>query len=144
MNAYADTSFFISLYGGDINSPEADAVIRRYRPVFFLTPFGEAEFANACEFRVFLKLWTAADARRVRDRFLSHIGSGVFQTAELRPQVWRMAITLSRRHTATLGTRGLEVIHVATALDLKPDVFCTFDERQRKLAKTEGLRVLPA
>ncbi len=65
MNAYADTSFLISLYGRDVHSPKADAVIERHHPIFFLTPFGEAEFANACEFRVFLTLWTAAQARAV-------------------------------------------------------------------------------
>jgi predicted nucleic acid-binding protein len=144
LNAYADTSFFISLYGEDVNSPGADVVIHRYRPVFFLTPFIEAEFANACEFRVFLKQWTAAEARTVRDRFLSHLGSGVFQPQELTPEVWRMVMTLSRRRTAKMGVRTLDVIHVATALVLKPDAFCTFDERQRKLVKAEGLRVLPA
>lgn len=51
---------------------------------------------------------------------------------------------LSRRHSARVGARMLDVLHVASALDLKPDAFLTFDERQRKLAKAEGLRVLPA
>jgi hypothetical protein len=32
---------------------------------------------------------------------------------------------------------------VATALILKPDVFFTFDNRQRRLAKAERLRVVP-
>lgn len=144
MNAYADTSFLLSLYGRDVHSPKADGVILKNRPTFFLTPFGEAEFANACEFRLFLKLWTATEARAVRERFLSHLGSGVFQMEELSLEVWRTAVTLSRRHTAKLGTRTLDVAHVATALVLKPDAFCTFDERQRKLARAEGLRVLPA
>lgn len=144
MNAYADTSFLISLYGRDVNSAKANAVIEAHQPTFLLTPFGEAEFANACEFRVFLKLWTAAQAHAVRNRFLSHVGGGVFQVEELKPEAWRMAIMLSRRHTPKLGTRTLDVVHVATALVLKPDAFCTFDERQRKLAKAERLRVLPA
>lgn len=144
MTAYADTSFLISLYGGDASSSKADAVVHRYRPTFIITPFGEAEFANACEFRVFLKQWTAAEAGAVRDRFLSHLGSGIFQTQELTPEVWRLAATISRRRTAKMGVRTLDVIHVATALVLKPDAFCTIDERQRKLAKAEGLRVLPA
>lgn len=109
-----------------------------------MTPFGEAEFTNACEFRVFLKQWTAAKAGAVRDRFLSHLGIGIFQAQELTPEVWQMAVTISRRHTAKMGVRTLDVVHVATAVVLKPDAFFTFDDRQRKLAKAEGLRVLPA
>jgi len=38
--------------------------------------------------------------------------------------------------------RTLDVLHVATALLLTPDVFYTFDGRQ--LARGEGLRVLPS
>ncbi|MGD0695748.1 MAG: type II toxin-antitoxin system VapC family toxin [Terriglobia bacterium] len=144
MTAYADTSFLISLYGRDAHSPRAHAASRQYRPTFLLTPFGEAEFTNACEFRVFLKQWTAAKAGAVRDRFLSHLGIGIFQAQELTPEVWQMAVTISRRHTAKMGVRTLDVVHVATAVVLKPDAFFTFDDRQRKLAKAEGLRVLPA
>lgn len=38
----------------------------------------------------------------------------------------------------------LDGLHVATALLLKPEAFFSFDERQRKLARAAGLRVLPA
>ena len=144
MTAYPDTSFLISLYGSDVNSPDTDAVVRVHRPVFLVTAFGESEFANACEFRVYLRQWTPAKAHGVYDRFLSHLSSGIFQSQEITLDVWRIASSLSRRHTAKIGARSLDVIHVASALAFKPDVFCTFDERQRKLAQAEGLRVLPA
>ena len=62
----------------------------------------------------------------------------------LSSEVWENAIALSRRHTAKLGVRTLDVIHVAAALVLKPDVFFSFDERLRKLARAERLRLLPA
>jgi predicted nucleic acid-binding protein len=50
---------------------------------------------------------------------------------------------LSLRHSAKFGTRTLDLLHVASALILKPEVFYTFDERQRKLARAQQLRVLP-
>jgi hypothetical protein len=43
-----------------------------------------------------------------------------------------------------LGTRILDVLHVALALSFQPDVFFTFDRRQWKLAKAVGLHVLPS
>ncbi len=49
---------------------------------------------------------------------------------------------LARRHTSTLGTHSLDIPQAATALALKPDVFFTFDERQRRLAKAKPLRAL--
>ena len=102
MNFYADTSFLVSLYGRDSNSPAAISLVKSRRPIFLLTPFGEAEFLNACELRVFLKDWTATAARAVRNDFLSDIPAGVFQTEELGREVWQTAVRLSRRYTAKL------------------------------------------
>ncbi len=78
---------------------------KRDQPVFCLTPFSEAEFTNAVELGVFIKRYTAREARAVRDYFLSHIRSGVFRVQDLPPDTYALARTLSRRHTAKLGTR---------------------------------------
>jgi predicted nucleic acid-binding protein len=144
LKAYADTSLLISLYGRDANTFAAVSLARSHRPTFFLTPFGEAEFINAIENRIFLGQWTRAEAQTMQDRFRFHLSAGVFQLQELSHEIWPLAMTLSRRHSAKLGTRTLDVLHVASALILKPDTFLTFDERQRKIARAEGLRVLPA
>ena len=42
--------------------------------------------------------------------------------------------------TPTLGTRSLDVLHVACALELKLRHFLTFDTRQRQLAVAAGLK----
>lgn len=47
---------------------------------------------------------------------------------------------LARRHGAELGVRTLDSLHVACALELRADRFWTFDERQAKLARAEGLK----
>ena len=47
---------------------------------------------------------------------------------------------LARRYGPKLGVRTLDSLHVACALGLKADRFWTFDERQAKLAKSEGLK----
>jgi hypothetical protein len=140
--AYADAGFLVSLYGQDDHSAAATAVVAS-KPVFILTPLGEAEFTNAVELRVFRKEWTRREARLVHEHFLQHQGAGVFRLEPLGSEVWEKALILSRRRSAKLGTRTLDLLHVAAALVLRPDVFYTFDERQRKLAKAERLRVLP-
>ena len=47
---------------------------------------------------------------------------------------------LSRSHTPALGCRSLDVLHVATALELGFRNFITFDTRQQQLASAAGLR----
>jgi predicted nucleic acid-binding protein len=140
---YADTGFLVSLYGQDDHSAAATALVRS-KPVFILTALGEAEFTNALELRVFRKEWRRQEARSVRELFLRHQAAGIFRAEPLTSEVWEKALLLARSYSAKLGTRTLDLLHVASVLILRPDVFYTFDKRQRKLAKVERLRVLPA
>jgi len=52
------------------------------------------------------------------------------------------AAELSQRHTPKLGTRSLDVLHVACALELKLRHFLTFDRRQQQLATAAGLKAV--
>jgi len=148
LNGYADTGFLMSLYGRDANSSRAVALVARQKPVFFLTEFGEVEFANAVERLLFPyrggATWTPREAQAVRSRLEQHVDAGVFQRRPVPSEAWQTAIRLSRQYTARLGTRTLDVLHVALAMGLQPDVFFTFDRRQWRLAKAVGLRVLPS
>lgn len=47
---------------------------------------------------------------------------------------------LAPRYAATLPVRTLDTLHVACALELNAERFWTFDERQAKLARAEGLK----
>ena len=143
MIAYADTGFLVSLYGQDANSPSARLVAQN-RPTFLLTGLGEAEFVNSLELRIFRREWTRREARAVHDQFLHHQAVAIIRSEPFSAAVWERAVDLSRRHSATIGTRALDVLHVASALTLKPDVFLTFDKRQISLAKAVGLQVLAA
>jgi len=148
LKGYADTGFLLSLYGRDANSARAVALAAKHKPAFFLTEFGELEFANAVERLLFSlgagAVWTPSEAQAVRERIGQHINAGVFQLRAVPNEVWQTATRLSRHYTAKLGTRTLDVLHVAIAMSLQPDVFFTFDRRQCKLAKAAGLRVLPS
>jgi hypothetical protein len=60
--------------------------------------------------------------------------------------LWRGALNraaeLSRSYTPKLGTRSLDVLHVACAVELRLRHFITFDERQGKLAAAAGLKLI--
>lgn len=143
MIAYADTGFLVSLYHEDDHSARATALVES-KATFLLTPLLEVEFANALQLAVFRKRSTHAEIRMILEIFAQHQSTGLFRVVPLGPDIWEKTIALTRRHTAKLGVRTLDVIHVAAALLLAPDIFYSFDERQRKLARAEGLRVLPA
>ena len=56
--------------------------------------------------------------------------------------VLEQAAELSRQYTPTLGTRSLDVLHVASALALGMRQFVTYDKRQARLAEACGLKVV--
>jgi predicted nucleic acid-binding protein len=46
------------------------------------------------------------------------------------------------KHTRSIGCRSLDILHVASALELEIRHFATFDTRQQQLARAAGLRVI--
>jgi hypothetical protein len=56
---------------------------------------------------------------------------------------FRVASALSKHHSATTGTRSLDILHVAAAKSLRAAEFIAFDRRQRLLATALGLKVAP-
>lgn len=56
--------------------------------------------------------------------------------------VYDRCADLARKYGPRLGTRTLDSLHIACALELKAERFWTFDERQAKLAKAAGLKIL--
>ena len=58
-------------------------------------------------------------------------------------EVHQIAERPSNTYTKAEGYRAFDVLHVATALHLSAREFLSFDDRQRKLAKAEGLTVRP-
>lgn len=53
------------------------------------------------------------------------------------------AARLSQHHTVTCTYGALDILHVATALELGATTFLSFDHRQSELARAEGLLVEP-
>ncbi len=57
------------------------------------------------------------------------------------PEIHLAAERLSERHTDAGGHRSMDILHVATALELGAKEFLTFDKNQRMLAEAEGMMV---
>ena len=141
MRAYLDASFLVSLYNPDANSTAAARIMQSSRCDHVVSTLCEIEFSNALELRVFRKHALAAQAAASAVELDRDLRGGVFRLQPLTEQAFEKARQLSRQHTARLGTRTADVLHVAAALDLGADYLYTFDEQQRKLAKTVGLKL---
>jgi hypothetical protein len=97
------------------------------------------EVTNALELRVFRKQGTRVNADVALADFLSDLELGVFQILPVSPQAWETARQLAQSWSATLGTRSMDILQVATALALHARIFLTFDRQQAALARAEGL-----
>ena len=66
---------------------------------------------------------------------------GLYRQADL---LWRATLNraaeLSRAHSPKLGTRSLNMLHVASAVELELRYFVTYDNRQEQLAQAVGLK----
>jgi predicted nucleic acid-binding protein len=138
---YADTSFLFSMYATDAHSSAAAATLRRLTPPVLITEFGEFEFTNALNGRIFQKEFVASQERAILASFSKDIETGIVRIVPLTAATFARARQIARAHTPLLGTRALDVLHVASALTLQAAIFCTFDQKQAALASAVGLRV---
>ena len=144
MKIYADTSVLFSLYVTDANSPKADAW-RQANPVpLDFTGFHRLELRNALGLAVFQQRLTPAESRDAWQEVEQDLAAGLLVA---KPDLWeklvREAESLAEQHTPAIGSRSLDILHVAAALVLGATEFCTLDTRQGKLAQLAGLKVQP-
>lgn len=111
----------------------------RARLPIVLTPLGEVELTNAFHLRVFRKELTLSEMKQALALVREDFAAGVLSSHPFPAAAFGTAIRISRSHTTRLGTRTLEILHVASALTLQTSELYTFDHAQRRLARAEGL-----
>lgn len=141
MSSYADTSFLVSLYVFDAHSTLVAKLMERAELPILLTPLCELELANALYLRLFRRELVPSKAKTSHGLFSQDIEGGIYQLKPLSPAIFERAKLMAHGQTPRLGTRTLDVLHVASALILQADTFYTCDHNQAKLAKAEGLKV---
>jgi predicted nucleic acid-binding protein len=139
LTVYVDTSFLVSIYVRSPHSAAADAMML-LRPEIYITPLTLAEWNHAIAAQVFRGQMSASDAQQVELSFKTDRDFGLWFATALPEHAFEVCADLGRRHGPQLGIRTLDSLHVACALELKAERFWTFDERQAKLAKAQGLR----
>lgn len=142
-NCYVDSSALRQLYAHDKHSAALSAWRLKHPGALGVTRFSRVELVNSMAAAVPRRHLSEAD-------FQDFIGDLATDFAAQRLRLvdvpWRAvldsAADLSRLHTPALGTRSLDVLHVASALELKARWFVTYDHRQARLAEACGLALI--
>jgi predicted nucleic acid-binding protein len=142
MACYADSSFLVSCYVADANAAQARAYLARTGAPLIFTSLHELEVRNAFELGVFRGHFTAIEARAATKNLADDLRAArLVATSVNWSAAFRLAARYSKQHSATAGTRSLDILHVATAKLLRATAFVSFDGRQRNLAAAVGLTV---
>jgi predicted nucleic acid-binding protein len=139
---YVDPSALLKLY---LSEPESRAMASWRAKVgnpLLVTHHGRVELANG----IALALYRAAINDEIHAAALAALDDdfeqGRYRQADI---LWRATLNragaLSRQHTRSIGCRSLDLIHVASAIELGMKHFVTFDLRQQQLARSVGLKV---
>ena len=144
MVAYADTSFLFSLYAQDANTAQAGQIGRMIKSSLAFTPLQRHELRNAFRLAVFRGDMTAEQCRALLETIEADTKTGALvETPVAWAEVYAEAEALGAAYTERLGTRALDVLHVAAATALGTKDFFTFDTRQKALAVKAGMKVKP-
>ena len=139
---YVDTSIIVKLYIKEEYSQESSSWLKENNEAIPLTSFHELEFINAIYLKLFRTETTPQTIHQIMARFEEHEKKGIYYRPQLDwSDIFIHAIDLSKMHSAAMGLRSLDILHVASALSINADRFLTLDDRQTKLAALAGLKI---
>jgi predicted nucleic acid-binding protein len=140
---YADPSALLKLYLHEPESRGMTAWRAKTRGAMVVTHHGRVELTNGIALAAYRQLIDQSAFTGALAALDDDFEQGRYVQADL---LWRSALNraslLSRQYSRTLGTRSLDVLHVASALELGSRTFISFDRRQQNLVKAVGLKLL--
>lgn len=142
MSAYFDTGVITKWYIPEPDSSAALTIRDRFSPPAVLTHLHRVELVTAWQLKVFRRELDPASVSAAWRDLEADVADGVWmQPVYDLSSVHVRAETLAREHAAALGTRTLDILHVAASQALRTRDFVTGDARQASLAEAAGLRV---
>src|SRR5438477_9893362 len=140
LSAYFDSSIITKWYLPEADSAAALRIRARHAPPAVLTHLHRVELTTAWHLKVFRRELRPETVEQAVADLEHDVEAGVWEVpAYDLVDVHARAEHLARRHAAALGTRTLDILHVAAALALGTNDFVTSDRRQAALAKAVRL-----
>lgn len=139
---YVDSSVLSALFLRDDNCERALRLVQECKESLILNSLLELEIGNAIQLCLKSGRHGEAESIAAKNQFRLMQESGFFEKPELAwERVFLRAKGLSEAQTALSGTRSLDILHVASAMELAVRRFWTFDKRQGFLAEKVGLKL---
>jgi predicted nucleic acid-binding protein len=140
---YVDPSALLKLY---LKEPESRAMAAWRAKIgdpLLVTHHGRVELTNGIGLAAYRGIITDETREAAFTALDDDFAQGRYKQADV---LWRATLKragdLSREHTPSIGCRSLDVLHVASAIELELKHFATFDTRQQQLARAAGLKLL--
>lgn len=141
---YADSTLLVKLYALEPNSPAVSKLIIDCPGQIPFTPIHHVEVRTAMRARRFRGEITPAQLAAALADLDSDLATRRWQIPELSLEaVFRRTEAVSAAQVEARGCRTLDLLHVASALELDASEFLSFDHRQRQVAQAAGLKVRP-
>ena len=145
MTIYADTSWWIAFKcRRDIHHVSAIGLFD-YDPEAQVqwTPWQRVEVFNAFRQAERAELIDRGEARQLIHLLEQEVRLGYWPHNEFSwTNAVRRAHDVSSAHALNLTVRGMDLFHVAVALEIRADEFLSFDNDQNALAEAAGLRLV--
>jgi predicted nucleic acid-binding protein len=144
VDAYADSSFLVSLLRVDSNHEAAMRYMAQCGETLAFNPLHRVELHNALRNAQAFGQITENERRLAFRRIEQDLQAGLLiYTRVSWTGVFQLADDLSDKHSGKEGQRTIDLLHVALALECGAKTFLSFDRRQRSLAKAANLIVKP-
>lgn len=141
---FADASFLVSFFGHDGRSREALRWWRTANTVLNVSRLVWFEAENSLRTLHLEGSCTPAESAWAVEKLRRAKAEGLIEVRDSRAsRLFPAAARLSAHYAGQKRFGAMDILHVATALDLGAKQFVSFDERQRELAEAEGLDVVP-
>ena len=129
----------------EVDSADAIRLLEDFGEPFAYSHLHELEIPTASRLKRFRGEITVKQESAAIRAFFSDVEAGRFERIDYDlGAVFFRAEKLSAKHSGEIGSRRLDLWHVAAALEGRFATFVSYDVRQRKAAELSGLRVLPS
>ena len=144
VDAYADSSFLLSLLRVDSNHEAAMRYMAECSETLPFNPLHRVELRNALRnAQAFVQI-TENERRLAFRQIEQDLQAGLLIYTPVNwTDVFRLEDELSNKHSGKEGQRAIDLLHVALALVCGAKIVLSFDRRQRGLAKAVNLIVKP-
>ena len=143
MKLYIDSSVLVKLYYPEPESRVLSEWIKKQKQPILFTQFHELEITNAFALKVFRNEISKESFNDLRGILNKDKALGILDVVNPDwSDVLLESLKISKRSSHVIGSRSLDIIHVASADILNCDTFLTNDKRQLAAANNIGLSTI--